>query len=100
MAIGALKMAFGIPIINVSYLTIIQSIVPLEIQGRVNSVDMALSSAAQPFGMILSGAIVGLIGSSNLFLLCAGLGTVILTLSWFLTDIKYVDSIEGNSKNE
>jgi DHA3 family macrolide efflux protein-like MFS transporter len=97
MALGALVMAFGIPIINVSYLTIVQTVVPLEMQGRVNSVDMALSSAAQPFGMILSGAVVGLTGTADLFLACSISGILILTLSWFATDIKYVEKMEEKS---
>lgn len=97
MAIGASIMAFGIPIINVSYLTIIQTVVPLKMQGRVNSVDMALSSAAQPFGMILSGAIVEFTGTANLFWGCIGLGILILTLSWLFTDIKHVEKIEETS---
>jgi DHA3 family macrolide efflux protein-like MFS transporter len=100
MAVGALVMAFGIPIINVSYLTIIQTVVPLEMQGRVNSVDMALSSAAQPFGMILSGIIAGLTGTANLFLGCTVFGMLILTLSWFFTDIKYIEEMEEKSTSE
>ncbi len=94
MAAGGLIMAFGIPIINVSYLTIIQTVVPLEIQGRVNSVDMALSSAAQPLGIMLSGTAVGLIGTANLFLGCSVLGVLTLTLAWIFTDIKHVEKIK------
>ena len=94
MAIGGSIMAFCIPVVNVSYLTIIQTAVPMKMQGRVNSVDMALSSAAQPFGMILSGVIVEFTGTVNLFLGCIGLGILILTLSWFFTDIRYVEEME------
>ena len=97
MAIAASIMAFGIPIINVSYLTTIQTVVPLKMQGRVNSVDMALSSAAQPFGMILSGVIVEFTGTVNLFLGCVGLGILVLTLSWFFTDIRHVEKMEEAS---
>ena len=94
MAIGGLIMAFGLPIINVSIQTIIQTVVPMKMQGRVNSVLMALSSAASPFGMILSGAIVEFTRTANLFLGCIGSGILILTLSWFFTDIRYVEKME------
>ena len=97
MALSALVFAFGIPIINVSYMTIIQTVVPVKLQGRVNSVDMALSSAAQPFGMIASGAIAAFTGISNFFLGCAVSGLLVLTLSWFLTDIRHVDKMEETS---
>lgn len=94
MALSAMVFAFGIPIINVSYMTIIQTVVPVKLQGRVNSVDMALSSAAQPFGMIASGAIAAFTGISSFFLACALSGLLVLTLSWFLTDIRHVDKME------
>ncbi len=97
MAVGGSIMGFGIPIINVSYLTIIQTSVPLKMQGRVNSVDMALSSAAQPFGMILSGTMVEFTGTTNLFLTCIASGILILTLSWFFTGIRNVEKIEETS---
>jgi len=87
-------MALGLPIINVSYMTIIQTVVPVKLQGRVNSVDMALSSAAQPFGMIASGAIAAFVGISSFFLGCAVLGLLTLTLSWFFTVIRYVGKME------
>ncbi|MCK4434326.1 MFS transporter [Candidatus Bathyarchaeota archaeon] len=93
MALGGLIMAFCIPIANVSIQTIIQTVVPLKMQGRVNSVTMALASAATPLGMILSGVIVEFTRTANLFLGCAGLGILVLTLSWFFTDIRHVEKM-------
>ncbi len=97
MAIGGLIMAFCIPVANVSIQTIIQTVIPMKMQGRVNSVTMALSGAATPFGMILSGAIVEFTGTTNLFLGCVGTGILILTLSCFLTDIRHVEKMEDPS---
>jgi len=94
MAVGGVIMLFCIPIMNVSYMTIVQTIIPLEMQGRVNSVDMALSSAATPIGMMLSGPIAELIGTSSLFLGCSLSGILILTLSWLFSDIKHVEDAE------
>ncbi len=91
MSIGGLIMLFCVPVVNASIFTIIQTVVPLKMQGRVNSVIMALASAAQPFGMILSGTIVEFTGTANLFLGCSGLGILVLTLSWFFTDIRHVE---------
>lgn len=100
MAICGLTMLFCIPIVNVSYMTIVQTVVPLKMQGRVNSVDMALSSAATPLGMILSGIIVEFTRTANLYLGCAVLGMLIMTVSWFFTDIRYVEEMERNSNVE
>jgi len=93
MALSGLIMAFCIPVANVSIQTIIQTVVPLKMQGRVNSVSMALASAATPLGMILSGVIVEFTRTANLFLGCAGLGILVLTLSWFFTDIRHVEKM-------
>ena len=91
MAIGALIMTFAIPLVDVSVQTIIQTVVPMEMLGRVNSVAMALSSAARPLSMIISGATVELTGSVSFFLGCVALGIIGLTLSWLFTDIKHVE---------
>jgi uncharacterized protein (DUF697 family) len=66
-------------------------------QGRVSSVVMALASAATPLGMILSGTIVEFIRTANLFLGCAIMGILIVTLSWLFTDIKHVENVEESS---
>ena len=97
MAIGGLIMLFCTPVVNVSLMTIIQTVVPMKKQGRVNSVLMALASAAMPFGMILSGAIAEFTGTANLFLGCTGSGILILTLSWFFTDVRHVEEMEKNT---
>jgi len=90
-------MLFCIPVVNVLYMTIIQTVVPMEMQGRVNSVDMALSNAARPFGMIISGPIAESVGTANLFLGCAFSGILIFTISWLFTDIKHVEKMEETS---
>ena len=94
MALGGLIMAFCVPVANVSTQTIIQTVVPMKMQGRVNAVIMALASAATPLGMILSGLIVEFARTTNLFLGCAGLGILVLTASWFFTDIKHVEDMQ------
>lgn len=97
MAIGGLIMLFCIPVVNVLYMTIIQTVVPMEIQGRVNSVDMALSNAARPFGMIISGPIAEFVGTANLFFGCAFSGILIFTISWLFTDIRDIEKMEETS---
>ncbi len=91
MAIAALFMSFCLPIANVLLQTIIQTIVPLRMQGRVSSVIGSLASAATPVAMIVAGPVAGLTGTVNLFLTCAGLGILTLTVSWFFTDFRHVE---------
>jgi DHA3 family macrolide efflux protein-like MFS transporter len=94
MALSALIMAFCVPIANVSIQTIMQTVIPLDMQGRVSSVTMALASAATPMGMILSGVIVESTRTASLFLGCAVAGVILLTLSWFLSDMRHVEKLE------
>jgi len=96
MAIGGLIMAFCIPVGNVSLQTILQTVVPTKMFGRVSSVLSSLASAASPLGMILAGAVVEFTGAANLFLGCSGSGVLILTISWFFSDIRHVEEIEKN----
>ena len=93
MAVSALVMSFCLPIANVLLQTIVQTVVPLKMQGRVGSVMGAIASAATPVGMIISGPIAAFAGTANLFLGCAALGAVLLTVSWFFTDVRFVEKM-------
>jgi DHA3 family macrolide efflux protein-like MFS transporter len=93
MATAALILDFGVAPANVSIRTILQTAIPADMQGRVNAVLTSLASAASPFGMMLSGVLVGYTGTANLFLGCAATGTVILLVSWFFTDLKDVEKM-------
>jgi DHA3 family macrolide efflux protein-like MFS transporter len=96
MAISGFIQTFCFPMIDVLAMTILQTVVPIKMQGRVTSVTVSLAHAAQPIGMFLSGIITVFIGTGTFFLGCAALGLVILTLSWFFTEIKHVEKLEEN----
>jgi MFS family permease len=98
MAIGVLIMGFGIAPVNVSIQTIVQTVVPMDMQGRVNSVMGAGAMAASPAGMMLSGALAGLVGTSNLLLACAVSGILLQTLSWLFTGIRYAEETKEEPK--
>jgi DHA3 family macrolide efflux protein-like MFS transporter len=91
MAISGLIMALCIPVANVSIQTILQTIIPPKVYGRISSVLGALSSAAAPLGMILSGLIVGFTGTPILFFACSVSGMLIITLSWFFTNMRNLE---------
>ena len=90
MALSALALTLCLPIANVLIQTIVQTVAPLEMQGRVGSVISAIASAATPIGMIIAGPIAAFSGTANLFLGCATLGIALITISWFFTDVKHV----------
>ncbi len=94
MAVAVLIHALPVPVANVSVRTILQTVVPLELQGRVSSVVISLASLATPLGMILSGVLASSVGTANLFLGCALIGILITAPSWFLTDIRRVENMQ------
>lgn len=94
MALGALILSFAPPVFNVTIQTVIQTVVPLQMLGRVNSVLIALASAAMPLGIIVSGPLAEYMGTASLYLVCTVGGASVLTLSWFLTDMRHVEDLE------
>jgi DHA3 family macrolide efflux protein-like MFS transporter len=96
MALGAVVFAVSLPVVNVLFQTIMQMVVPLDMQGRVNSVTMALSMAAQPAGTILSGAIVEFAPTATLFLGCSIVGIALAAVSWFATDIRHLETLAAS----
>jgi DHA3 family macrolide efflux protein-like MFS transporter len=99
MAVAALIFAIPLPVANISVRTIIQSVVPLEMQGRVVSVVFSLASLATPLGMILSGSLATYVGTSNLFLGCSLIGIAVTVMSWFFTDIRHVEKMQEGQPN-
>jgi hypothetical protein len=75
-------------------MTLLQTVVPVKMQGRVNSVVISLAHAAQPLGMALSG-LASIVRTTNLFLGCSIVGILVVTLSWFFTDMKHVVTLEN-----
>jgi DHA3 family macrolide efflux protein-like MFS transporter len=93
MGLSGLVLSICFPIIDVLAMTLLQTVVPMKMQGRVTSVVISLAHAAQPLGMALSG-LASIVRTSNLFLGCSIIGILFVTLSWFLTDMKHVEGME------
>lgn len=83
--------ALFVPIVNVSAATITQTVIPLDMQGRVNSVNLALVTLATPIGMVASGAIVAFVNSAYLFMGCSVAGIIVVTSAWLFTGFRYVE---------
>ncbi|MHA1474529.1 MAG: MFS transporter [Promethearchaeota archaeon] len=89
--VGSFLFYAGFPVVNALYLTILQEVVPLDMQGRVNSIDQALSFMVMPITILISGPIAGLIGINNLFIILAASHLIIFTIIALFTDLRYID---------
>ena len=94
MGLSLFIMGFCSPIANVSIITILQTVVPAEMQGRITSVLTAVAMGAMPLGMILAGTIAEFTPTANIFLGCVIAGVIVLTLSWLFTDIRHVEEMK------
>ena len=100
--IGLFFFGTSFPIIGSLYLTILQEVIPLEMQGRVNAINNAVSMALSPIVVLVSGPIAELIGINYLFIILASLFLIILTGSFLFTDIRHIDKgiiIKNEPKN-
>lgn len=104
IGIGALIHASMIPIANTMFLTIFQTKVPPESQGRVFSFIASIAAAVTPLGMLISGPLAEGFGIVILFIFSLYLQFAVLVLTWLFTSIKSVIEneklIEATNKGE
>lgn len=94
LGIGMLIIGVCEPIFQTLLMTIFQTSVPLEKQGRIMSIVMTITHIAAPFGILISGPITDIIGIIPLLLFCIILGIITFTFSIVITDMR---KIEGSS---
>ncbi|HUT80593.1 MAG TPA: MFS transporter [Candidatus Bathyarchaeia archaeon] len=92
--IGAILFAFALPfaIIDVTFITSIQLMVPKEKLGRVIATIMAITPAIRPLGQFLSGVIAEFVGINAVLIVTAVLGIASLVLIYLTTPLKNLDS--------
>jgi DHA3 family macrolide efflux protein-like MFS transporter len=98
MGIGSLIHASMIPIANTMFLTILQTKIPPESQGRVFSIVISIAAAITPLGMIISGPLAVFFGIRLLFIIVLYLQFVSVVITWYFTDIKNI--IHEESREE
>lgn len=97
IGIGTLIHGLLIPIANTMFLTILQTRIPPESQGRVFSIVVSIATAVTPLGMIISGPLAELFGIRLLFIIILYLQFVSIIVTWFFTDLK--NAIRKDSEN-
>ncbi|QTM98064.1 MFS transporter [Sediminibacillus dalangtanensis] len=66
---------------NVLFAAVMQSVVPLHLLGRVNTVSRSMSASAMPIGSLAGGYLASAFSPSLIFS-CAGVGLLIVTIVW------------------
>lgn len=91
IGIGLFIFSFGIPITNSLYMTILQEKVPLDKQGRVSSIDLALSYSIMPISSLIAGPLAELLGVNVFFIILSGIFLLIVLAFTLFTDMRDVD---------
>ena len=93
--IGAVLFLYALPfaVIDVSFLTSIQLLVPKEKLGRVIATIMMISPAMRPLGQFLSGVIAEFVGINAVLIGSAILTAIVFGLIYFLTPLRSLDTV-------
>ena len=93
--IGAVLFLYALPfaVIDVSFLTSIQLLVPKEKLGRVLATIMMISPAMRPLGQFLSGVIAEFVGINAVLIGSAILTAIVFGLIYFLTPLRSLDTV-------
>jgi len=91
ISIGGFLFAFIVPFVNTMFLTILQTVIPPDKQGRVMSNVITIVTLATPIAMIISGPIAALIGIEVLFILSAGLNFIFIIFVWIFSNVRNND---------
>ena len=91
ISIGGFMFAFIVPFVNTMFLTILQTVIPPDKQGRVMANVITIVTLASPIAMLISGPLAELIGLTTLFILSAGLNFIFIIFVWIFSNIRNND---------
>ncbi len=91
ISIGGFMFAFIVPFVNTMFLTILQTVIPPDKQGRVMSNVITIVTLVSPIAMLISGPIAELIGITTLFIICAVLNFIFVIFVWIFSNIRNND---------
>jgi MFS family permease len=90
IAIGGFISSATMPIVNTMLLTIMQTAMPSEKQGRVTSIVLLLAMMVSPIGSILAGPFGVLLETRYLYMICALLSLLSISLVWIFSNVRHV----------
>ncbi|NHJ22214.1 MAG: MFS transporter [Candidatus Lokiarchaeota archaeon] len=91
IALGGFIFAFIVPFVNTMFLTILQTVIPPDKQGRVMSNVLTIVTLVSPIGMVMSGPIAELISIRILFITSSLLNITFLVIVWIFSNIRNTD---------
>jgi len=104
ISIGGFIFAFIVPFVNTMFLTILQTVIPPDKQGRVMSNVITIVTLVSPLAMIISGPLAELMGITTLFMVSSSLNIIFIVIIWIFSNIRNTDydrvyELDENSNN-
>ena len=104
ISIGGFIFAFIVPFVNTMFLTILQTVIPPDKQGRVMSNVITIVTLVSPLAMIISGPLAELMGITTLFMVSSFLNIIFIVIVWIFSNIRNTDydrvyELDENSNN-
>ena len=104
ISIGGFIFAFIVPFVNTMFLTILQTVIPPDKQGRVMSNVITIVTLVSPLAMIISGPLAELMGITTLFMVSSSLNIIFIVIIWIFSNIRNADydrvyELDENSNN-
>jgi DHA3 family macrolide efflux protein-like MFS transporter len=91
ISIGGFIFAFIVPFVNTMFLTILQTVIPPDKQGRVMSNVITIVTLVSPLAMIISGPLAELMGITTLFMVSSSLNIIFIVIIWIFSNIRNAD---------
>jgi len=91
ISIGGFLFAFIVPFVNTMFLTILQTVIPPDKQGRVMSNVITIVTLVSPIAMLISGPLAELISITTLFIVSSGLNIIFIIFVWIFTNVRNND---------
>ena len=91
ISIGGFMFAFIVPFVNTMFLTILQTVIPPDKQGRVMSNVITIVTLVSPVAMLISGPLAELIGITTLFIFSDGLNFIFIIFVWIFSNVRNND---------
>ena len=104
ISIGGFIFAFIVPFVNTMFLTILQSVIPPDKQGRVMSNVITIVTLVSPLAMIISGPLAQIMGITTLFIVSSFSNIIFIVIVWVFSNVRNesydkVYEFEENSNN-
>jgi hypothetical protein len=92
MALGTFIIGFSIAFIDVGFITLLQTHIPQELQGRIFSITFTLVKSILPIALLFIGGLAEIVPLEIIYFICPTLGIFLVIYLAFIANLSSLDS--------